>query len=120
MNASVDGLAVAFACVWTGAIASSQTPAPDWSGFPGPGVSSAGDVNADGFDDVIVGGYGFDNGQVDEGRACVYLGSASGVAPTPVWTAESNQAVRLRRRPGRRTGRAPTGFSGRFPRRPAT
>jgi hypothetical protein len=29
----------------------------------------------------------------NEGRAFVYLGSASGFAATPVWTGESNQAL---------------------------
>jgi hypothetical protein len=56
-------------------------------------VASAGDVNGDGYSDVIVGAYRlFDNGQTDEGRAFVYHGSASGLSTTPNWTAESNQA----------------------------
>jgi hypothetical protein len=55
-------------------------------------AASAGDVNRDGFDDVIIGAYLFDNGQTDEGRAFVYHGSATGLSPTPAWTAESNQA----------------------------
>jgi hypothetical protein len=37
-------------------------------------VSSAGDVNGDGLDDVIVGAPYFDDGQTDEGRAFVYHG----------------------------------------------
>jgi hypothetical protein len=57
----------------------------------GRSVSSAGDVNADGFDDVIVGSDRYDNGQPDEGRAFVYLGSAGGLATSPAWTAESDQ-----------------------------
>ncbi len=55
-------------------------------------VATAGDVNGDGFADVIVGALYFDNGQTDEGRAFVYLGSAAGLAPTAAWTAESDQA----------------------------
>jgi hypothetical protein len=58
----------------------------------GVSVASAGDVNGDGFSDVIVGAFGFDNGETDEGRAFVYHGSASGLSTTPNWTAESNQA----------------------------
>ncbi len=54
-------------------------------------VASAGDVNGDGFGDVIIGAYNYDNGESDEGRAYVYHGSASGLAATPAWTAESNQ-----------------------------
>ncbi|MFN0243774.1 MAG: integrin alpha [Planctomycetota bacterium] len=62
------------------------------SAFLGWSVATAGDVNGDGYSDVIVGAYGFDNGQTDEGRAFVYLGSATGLATSPAWTTESNQA----------------------------
>jgi hypothetical protein len=58
----------------------------------GASVAPAGDVNGDGFDDVIIGAGEYDNGQNDEGRAFVYLGSPSGLAATPAWTAESNEA----------------------------
>ncbi len=54
-------------------------------------VSTAGDVNGDGFADVIVGAKGYDNGQTDEGRAFVYYGSATGLSATANWTAESDQ-----------------------------
>jgi hypothetical protein len=55
-------------------------------------VSTAGDVNGDGFSDVILGAYLYDNGQIDEGRAFVYLGTAGGPAGAPAWTVESDQA----------------------------
>jgi hypothetical protein len=58
----------------------------------GTSVSTAGDVNGDGYSDVIVGAHSYDNGQTDVGRAFVYLGSASGLGPVPAWTAESDQA----------------------------
>ncbi len=58
----------------------------------GISVASAGDVNGDGFSDVIVGAWQFDNGETDEGRAYVYHGSAAGLSTTANWTAESNQA----------------------------
>ncbi len=58
----------------------------------GHSVATAGDVNGDGFSDVMVGAPYFDNGQTDEGRALEYHGSAEGLAATPVWTAESDQA----------------------------
>ncbi len=43
-------------------------------------VAGAGDVNGDGYDDVIVGCYGYDAGQTDEGAAFVFLGGPAGVA----------------------------------------
>lgn len=45
----------------------------------GISVASAGDVNGDGFSDVIVGAHLFDNGQTNEGRVTLYLGSAAGL-----------------------------------------
>ena len=44
-----------------------------------------------GYDDVLVGAPGFDNGESDEGRAFVYHGSASGLNPDADWTAEGDQ-----------------------------
>jgi hypothetical protein len=57
----------------------------------GGSVSTAGDVNGDGYSDVIVGAFGYANGQASEGRAFVYHGSAAGLATTAAWTAESDQ-----------------------------
>src|SRR5687768_6286775 len=54
-------------------------------------VASAGDVNGDGYDDVIVSAYSFNNGQNQEGKVFVHHGSASGLASRPAWTAEVNQ-----------------------------
>ena len=59
----------------------------------GSSVATAGDVNGDGYGDVIVGAYGYDNGQTNEGRAYVYLGSGAGLATSPAWTAESDQTI---------------------------
>ena len=59
--------------------------------YLGWSVSTAGDVNGDGYADVIVGAYGYDNGQTDEGAAFVYHGSATGLSETADWMAESDQ-----------------------------
>jgi hypothetical protein len=62
----------------------------------GVSVSDAGDVNADGYADVIAGAHLYDAGRSDEGAAFVFMGSASGIADgTPATAAaqlESNQA----------------------------
>ncbi len=58
----------------------------------GRSVASAGDVNGDGYDDIVIGAYSYDNGQTNEGAAFVYLGSASGTDTTPVATLEPDQA----------------------------
>ena len=60
--------------------------------FFGTAAATAGDVNGDGFDDVIIGAYYFDNGQLDEGQAFLYLGSANGLGATPAWTHDGNEA----------------------------
>lgn len=74
-------------------------PTPDWvaegnqaSALFGAQVSSAGDVNGDGYDDVIISAQGYDNGEVDEGAAFTYYGSPSGLGSDPAWVAEGNQA----------------------------
>jgi hypothetical protein len=76
------------------------TTTPAWIGESnqaqanfGWSVAGAGDVNGDGYGDVIIGAYRYSNGQDSEGRAFVYLGSSTGLLGTPSWTAESNQAV---------------------------
>jgi len=64
--------------------------------YMGWSVAGAGDVNGDGYDDVIVGARSYSAGQSAEGAAFVFLGSASGIASGNPSTAaaqlESNQA----------------------------
>jgi len=52
----------------------------------GYSVASAGDVNRDGYADVIVGAYKNDSGGSNAGKAYVYHGSSSGLSTTPDWT----------------------------------
>jgi hypothetical protein len=56
--------------------------APDT--YFGRSVGAAGDVNGDGYDDVIVGAQAYDHWT---GRVYVYAGSPSGVGATPIFTA---------------------------------
>jgi hypothetical protein len=58
----------------------------------GDAVASAGDVNGDGYSDVIVGAMKYDNGQENEGRVYVFYGSASGLSFTPGWMREGDKA----------------------------
>jgi hypothetical protein len=66
------------------------------SAYLGFGVAGAGDVNGDGHADVIVGAYGYDSGEAEEGAVFVFLGGASGMASgspaTAAATLQSNQA----------------------------
>jgi len=58
----------------------------------GASVATAGDVNGDGYGDVIIGAP--NNGNIhfpERGAAFVYLGSASGLAASPVWSIAGNQ-----------------------------
>lgn len=59
----------------------------------GRSVASAGDVNNDGFDDVIVGAPHYDNGDTDEGRVYVYHGTASGPSTSANWVREIDSVL---------------------------
>ncbi|HEV7780781.1 MAG TPA: integrin alpha, partial [Chitinophagaceae bacterium] len=63
------------------------------STFFGFGTAPAGDVNGDGYGDIIIGCKYYNNGQVNEGAAFVYHGSASGIITTPATLLEKNQAA---------------------------
>ena len=93
-----------FVQVWYGGPQGPRLGAPDWArdGFQvgshfGQAVAAAGDVNGDGYADLIVGAPADDSvfvGQtrpVDEGRAYLFLGSATGLGDA-VWSALGGQA----------------------------
>jgi hypothetical protein len=75
-HGSASGLAASPA--WTG-------EADQASSSYGISVATAGDVNGNGYADVIIGSVWYDNGQSDEGRAFVYHGAAAvvGAADPP-------------------------------------
>jgi hypothetical protein len=52
-------------------------------------VAGAGDVNGDGYADVIIGAWRYDAGETDEGAAFVFLGSASGISDATPATAHA-------------------------------
>ena len=79
---SVDASGAAFPITLDPAI-TGLSPTPDWtaegdqaSAYFGISAGTAGDVNGDGYADVIVGADSYDNGQANEGRAYVYYGGS--------------------------------------------
>ena len=54
-------------------------------------VAAAGDVNGDGFADIIAGDAYYRNSETQEGAAFVYVGSPDGIDSTPIWDVRSDQ-----------------------------
>ncbi len=86
--------------VLAGARRRPATEAADWVhygeqpraqyGYP---VASAGDVNGDGYDDILVGDFSWDEGTLeDAGRVDLYLGGPDGPEDHPSWTFRGDQA----------------------------
>ena len=53
----------------------------------GNSVACAGDVNSDGYEDVIIGAYGFSSAK---GKVYLYAGNSGGLSGTAVWTASGD------------------------------
>ncbi len=62
----------------------------------GDSVGTAGDVNGDGYADVIVGAPNYDNGETDEGAAFIWYGARLGLSRA----ATGQRRLDRRRRPG--------------------
>ena len=58
-------------------------------------VATAGDVNADGYSDVIIGVPDYDGGQVLEGMAALFYGSATGLEESIGWQQGERPGGRL-------------------------
>lgn len=58
----------------------------------GTALAGAGDVNADGYDDLVVGADEYTSGSTDEGAVLVYHGSASGLPSTYNTKIEANSS----------------------------
>jgi len=76
---------------------SNMSTIPAWSDSSGikgsaygGAVSSAGDVNGDGYDDLIIGAYRYNLGEPGQGAAFLYLGGPSGLAAQPAWSYQSD------------------------------
>ncbi|MBP8136562.1 MAG: FG-GAP repeat protein [Candidatus Eisenbacteria bacterium] len=58
---------------------------PDSGARSGGATATAGDVNGDGYSDLLVGQPGWSSNHPREGRVLLFLGTASGFAPVPSW-----------------------------------
>lgn len=61
----------------------------------GSGCAMNGDINGDGYDDLIVSAKMYSNPETDEGGIWIFYGSPTGPSATPDWHWESNQAFAI-------------------------
>jgi hypothetical protein len=71
---------------------------PDWwfnieqaNANVGIDVSSAGDTNLDGYDDLLVGAHLYDDEQANEGTVYAFFGGPDGIVDHPVWQVDGNK-----------------------------
>lgn len=86
------------ALVWLGR-REGPSQGASWSAGPrqpratfGHQVAGVGDVDGDGFPDVVVTAPHLDHGALNEGVAALYTGGPRGLGEYPVWTADGDQA----------------------------
>lgn len=60
--------------------------------FYGASVAGAGDVNGDGFNDLLVGASGYNEKERSVGKAYLYMGGTRGPSEKPGWTSMGDQA----------------------------
>ncbi|MCB9683743.1 MAG: FG-GAP repeat protein [Alphaproteobacteria bacterium] len=91
-QASSTGAAVLFAGSPSGLESLPSWTAVDSTGATrfGDALAGVGDVDGDGYDDVIVGAPYWRNGESDEGAIFLYLGAPGGLSPVVAWSHESN------------------------------
>jgi hypothetical protein len=84
------------------AITGLPTEEPDWDMHPyssgewwGHSVATAGDVDGDGYSEVVIGVPKFDGGLADEGAVYVVFGSEDGLTADRSWNAESDNEAAL-------------------------
>ena len=90
-----EGRAFVFHGSPSGLVSSGTIDQTQASAFLGTCVSTAGDVNGDGYSDVIIGAPQYDNGQNNEGRAYIYHGGSGGLSFTANAVIENNIASSL-------------------------
>ena len=95
---SVRGAAFLYYGTSTGLAAAPawSVTAAEYSARFGKSVASAGDVNGDGFLDVVVGAPDLNAQAEREGRAYLYLGTSSGLSTTAAWTADPTDQAEAR------------------------
>ncbi len=81
---SSTGLVARFAWVSFG-----QQPEAEW----GTAVAGVGDINGDGYDDVLVGAPQFSATHYRAGRVALFFGSKSGLAEEPSWVADGPETL---------------------------